>query len=184
MLIGFAVVADPLIPLVLTNKWFPCVKYMRVIAISLCILPLSTIQAQIPKAMGYSDIIIKQELIKKLTGVFIIWGTVHFDLEIVVYGIAIFEVWCYIINSYPNKNLIGYGYLDQLNDVKVNYVIAATMGLIVYLVGKISMPDIVKLCIQVLTGIIVYIGLMYITKNENLYYLLSIGKNKNEKSND
>ena len=51
-------------------------------------------------------------------------------------------------------------------------MIACIMGVIVTLAGKLPIPLIVLLPLQVLIGAAVYVCSSLITKNENFYYLL------------
>lgn len=179
MLIGFAMVAEPLIKLVLTEKWLPCVPYMQIIAISLCISPLSAVQAQVIKALGRSDIILRQEIIKKILGIFMIIVTVQFGLITVVMGVAIFELWCYIINAIPNKKLIGYGFREQFKDVWKNYLCALIMALTIYPISFWIHNECLMLLLQVLVGIISYIIASIVTKNDSFYYLLRVIRERN-----
>ena len=53
-----------------------------------------------------------------------------------------------------------------------NLLIACLMGCVVTLVGKLAMPLILLLPLQVAVGGAVYVALSLVTRNENFYYLL------------
>ena len=68
ILAGLAACATPLVTLVLTEKWLPCVPFLRVFCLSYAFYPIHTANLNAIKAMGRSDISLKLEIIKKSVG--------------------------------------------------------------------------------------------------------------------
>lgn len=65
LMIGFACCADSLVRLVLTDKWLPCVPFIRILSVSYLFWPIHTANLNAIKAVGRSDIFLKLEVIKK-----------------------------------------------------------------------------------------------------------------------
>ena len=131
------------------------------------------------KAMGRSDIYLVIEIIKK-TGYFIIIGIFLFFSNSAI-SFACASLACTAIaitvNSIPNKKLIGYSFLYQIQDLLPNLIISILMGLCVWKIGVIiSLPTLSLLTIQVLSGIVIYSLLSILSKNKNFYSLLDILK--------
>ena len=55
MMAGLAAVATPLIRILLTDKWLPCVPYMQIYCFSMAFYPVHTCNLQAINAMGRSD---------------------------------------------------------------------------------------------------------------------------------
>ena len=54
-IVGLALIAEPLINLILTEKWIPCVKYLQIYCLFYCFIPIQTANLQAIKALGRSD---------------------------------------------------------------------------------------------------------------------------------
>ena len=63
-MIGLAVCAEPLVQLILTEKWLPCVLFLRIFCITYAFYPIHTANLNAIKAMGRSDLFLKLEIIK------------------------------------------------------------------------------------------------------------------------
>ena len=81
-----------------------------------------------------------------------------------------------IINSWPNRKLLNYGYLEQLKDILPGILLAVSMGCCIYPIQWLGLPDIVTLCIQVPLGAVIYIGGSIIFKLDSFNYLWGIVK--------
>lgn len=65
MMVGMAAVAEPMVRLLLTDKWIACVPYLQISCITLALWPIHTANLQAINAIGRSDIFLKLEIIKK-----------------------------------------------------------------------------------------------------------------------
>lgn len=83
-----------------------------------------------------------------------------------------------ILNIFPNKDLIDYGYSEQLKDLSPAFFLSIVMGVIVKLEEQFQMNDLLLILIQACTGVVVYIGLSAITHNDSYIYLLKFAKEK------
>ena len=81
-----------------------------------------------------------------------------------------------IINSWPNKKLLNYSYLEQIKDILPSLLIALIMGGLVYCVNFIDLASWLKLFIQVPLGIIIYILLSWLFKVETFTYCINLVK--------
>ena len=66
MMFGLASVAEPLVKIILTDKWLPVVSLMQLLCFSYALWPIHTINLQAISAMGRSDIFLKLEIVKKI----------------------------------------------------------------------------------------------------------------------
>jgi teichuronic acid exporter len=85
MMVGLAVTAEPLVKLLLTDKWLPCVPFLQIFCASYALMPIHTANLQAINALGRSDIFLKLEIIKKIVGLSILGVTVFYG----VYAIAL-----------------------------------------------------------------------------------------------
>ncbi len=172
LMIGFACCADSLVRLVLTDKWLPCVPFIRILSVSYLFWPIHTANLNAIKAVGRSDIFLKLEVIKKAVGLALLLSTMWFGVKIMAYGLLVECLLGLIVNTWPNKKLLHYGYIDQMRDIAPSVLLSMAMGVAVYCVGLISMPEIVKVVAQITLGIVIYVAGSGIFRMKEFEYLI------------
>lgn len=176
LMVGLACCADTVVDLVLTDKWMPCVVFLRIFCITYLFWPIHTANLNAIKAMGRSDIFLKLEIIKKTLGMGILFITMWFGVEAMAYGMLVSSVISQIINSWPNKKLLNYKYCEQIRDILASIILAIFMGGVVYFFGYVHLPAIVKLLLQIVIGGGIYIGGSAVLRLEEYQYLMEILK--------
>lgn len=172
MMIGMAVVAEPLVVIVLTEKWLPAVPFLQIFSISYALIPIHTANLQAINAMGRSDIFLKLEMIKKVIGLIILAISLPFGIYAIAIGQVISGIFATFVNAYPNKRLLKYSYKEQIIDIMPSFFIALIMGSIVYTFNYLDMAEWQIFMLQVCVGIIVYVGLSKLFKIESFGYLI------------
>ena len=157
LMMGLAVCAKPLISLILTDKWLPCVTFLRVFCFTYAFYPIHTANLNAIKALGRSDLFLKLEIIKKVVGLTAVLITMWISVKAMAYSLLITSVLSQIINSWPNRKLLGYKYEQQVMDMLPQIVISVIMGAIVYSVSLLGLNNILTLLIQVPIGAVIYI---------------------------
>ena len=99
-----------------------------------------------------------------------------FGVKAMAYSLLLSSALSQIINSWPNRKLLGYGYLEQLRDFAPGILLAVGMGVCIYFIGFIPLETIVTLLIQIIAGITIYVGVSAILKLEEFEYLLGMVK--------
>ncbi len=177
LMIGIACVGTPMVRLILTEKWMPCVPYLQIFCASMLFFPIHTANLNAIKALGRSDLFLKLEILKKVIGIALILITMHISVLAMALSTLVNSLLCQLINTWPNRKLLDYSYGDQIRDILPNILLAAVMGGCVFVVGLIGLPDWATLLIQVVLGAVLYAGLSAATKNESYRYLLDVLKN-------
>ena len=178
LMIGLAFCARPIVQLVLTDKWLPCVPYLQIFCVSYLFWPIHTANLNAIKAMGRSDLFLKIEIIKKFIGMILLIITMNISVMAMAYSLLISGLISQIINSWPNRYLLKYSYIDQIKDILPNIVIALIMGGFVYFISYLNLPILVSLVVQILSGGIIYLILSILTKNDSFIYLINILKSR------
>lgn len=178
LMIGLAFCAKPIVQIVLTDKWLPCVPYLQIFCISYLFWPIHTANLNAIKAMGRSDLFLKLEVIKKIIGMILLLITMNISVMAMAYSLLISGLISQVINSWPNRYLLKYSYIDQIKDVLPNIVMALIMGVFVYFINYLNLSVLVSLMIQIILGGIIYLVLSIFTKNDSFTYLINILKNR------
>lgn len=178
LMIGLAFCAKPIVQIVLTDKWLPCVPYLQIFCISYLFWPIHTANLNAIKAMGRSDLFLKLEVIKKFIGMILLLITMNISVMAMAYSLLISGLISQVINSWPNRYLLKYSYIDQIKDILPNIVMALIMGVFVYFINYLNLSVLVSLMVQIILGGIIYLVLSIFTKNDSFTYLINILKNR------
>jgi O-antigen/teichoic acid export membrane protein len=176
-MVGFACLAEQFVEVVLTDKWLPAVPYIIIMCIVYMFYPIHTANLTAIQAAGRSDLFLILEIIKKVVGLASILISMWFGVFWIAMSSIITTIISSFINAFPNKKLLNYSYWEQIKDLLPNMIISAIMGCAVYFMGYIPINTIALLCLQVLTGIVIYIILSVITKNYGFYFIWGYIKN-------
>ena len=174
LMIGLAACSKEVVSLVLTDKWLPSVPYLQIFCFSYMIWPLHTANLNAIKALGRSDMFLKLEIIKKCIGLTLLLITMRISVLAMAFSLLISGVCSLIINSWPNRELFNYKMEEQIKDILPNIIMALVMGAVVYVIGLVDLPVIVRLIMQIVAGIAIYSFLSRITKNDTYYYCLGL----------
>ncbi len=171
LMMGLTGCAVPLVRFILTDKWLPCVPFMRIICVTCLFYPIHTANLNAIKALGRSDLFLSLEVAKKIVGTILLLSTMWFGVYAIACSLLAESVCAQIINAWPNKKLLGYGYVDQIKDIMPGILLAVFMGICVYPISFLQLPSAVILIIQVLAGAAIYLGGSRILRLEAFRYL-------------
>lgn len=174
LMMGLAFCAEPIVRLVLTDKWLACVPFLRIFCITYMFYPIHTANLNAIKAMGRSDLFLKLEVVKKVVGMTLLLSTMWFGVMAMAYSLLVGTVTGMIINSWPNRKLLNYAYWEQMKDILPGILLAVGMGCCVSLVSLLHLSNAVTLLIQIPLGAVIYIGASALLRLDSYEYLMSM----------
>ena len=173
LMMGMALVARPLVSLILTDKWLPCVPYMQIMCFSYAFWMIHTANLEAMKAVGRSDLFLKLEVIKKGYGIILLVVSMRFGVLAIALSGVVNTIISMFVNAYPNGKLLSYKYREQIKDLMPAILLSGAMGGIVTIVGSYGQGNFSRICVQVVVGGVTYIGLSYLFRVDSFFYLLS-----------
>ena len=176
LMMGLAVCAEPIVRLLLTEKWLPAVFYLRVFCFTYAFYPIHTANLNAIKAVGRSDIFLKLELIKKTYSLALLLITVFISMKALAISSVFSSILSQVINTWPNKKLLDYHYRDQLKDIAPHVFMSCLMGAVVYCIHFFHLNDWLTLLIQIPLGIAIYYLGSKMLHIDSLSYILGVAK--------
>ena len=176
LMVGLAICAEPVVRLLLTEAWLPCVPYLRIFCITYAFYPIHTANLNAIKAMGRSDMFLKLEIIKKFVGLIALGISMWFGVIWMAYSLLVTTLISSIVNAFPNRELLRYSYFNQIRDMLPQICLSCFMGAVVYCVQFLGMHDILTLMIQVLLGTVIYIVGSKLLQLESFVYIWTMLK--------
>lgn len=156
VLVCMAVTAEPLVIVLIGEKWLPCVPIMQVLCIGYMFSPLTHINLNLLYVKGRTDLVLKLEFIKKPIAFLILFASIPFGIIVMVIGKAIYEFIAFSFNCYYTGKILNYGEWKQLKLLLPTFINCAIMAAVIYLSMLPFTLPIVKLCVGVSVGLISY----------------------------
>lgn len=177
LMIGLLVISEPIVRLMFTEKWLPCVPYMQIACIQFALEPVQTANVQAVKAMGKGRTYLIMEIVKKLFGIVMIVAVMYQGVMAIAVTAMFVTFFAALVNSTPNRKYLGYTYREQLVDLIPSILLAAAMGICVYGVGRLPVPDLVSIVLQAVSGAASYIIISLAFRVSQFRYIIDILKN-------
>ncbi len=177
LMMGLLFCAEPVVRLVLTDKWLPCVPYLQIFCFTYLFWPIHTANLNAIKSMGRSDLFLKLEILKKIVGLVLLLLTMRISVMAMAYSLIVSGILGQIINSWPNWKLLDYSYFEQLRDIFPSLLISVFMGICVWMVEKLNLGSGITLLIQIPLGAAIYLGISAVFKLEEFTYIVQMMKN-------
>ena len=181
LMAGLAAVAEPMVKILLTDKWLLAVPFIQFCCFTYAFWPVHTANLQAITALGRSDIFLKLEVIKKLQGILILIITLPHGLYVMMAGRCFGTVLSSFINAFPNKKLLNYSYLEQMKDILPSMLLSLIMCVIVLGVNLLKLNVWITIFVQVIVGMIVYFMGAKLCKIECFNYISNILKGVNRR---
>lgn len=157
-LMFLAALAQPLFELLLPEKWWLAVPYFQLLCLSGLLYPLHSINLNILKVKGRSDLFLYLEILKKFMLVAILFISYRYGVIGILIGQIVSSVLSYIPNSYFSAKLINYPAREQMKDFMPALILSILLGGIVfYVIQHIEWHPILILLVFGLSG-----GLLYL----------------------
>ena len=177
LMIGVAVVANPLIEVLLTKKWLPSTFYLQLLCVLGMLYPILAINLNALNAQGRSDLYLKIDIINKILILIIIFITYRFGITAMIIGQIVNSLFSYFLYSYYTGKLLGLTIINQIRDMFPVFSISIVMGLLIYCVKYLSIDNQLLLLItQITLGGLIYISLCFIFKISAFMEVISIVK--------
>lgn len=147
LMVTLAVCAEPVVLLLLGQKWLPCVPYLRMYCIVYALLPIHTTNLQAMAALGRSELYLKLDILKKAYGVaFVLAAAFAFNDILWVLGSYVAAgVLSVLVNAAANGRLFGYTLAEQARDTIPSFVLALACAAIAWPISHVSMTPVLKL---------------------------------------
>ncbi|WP_281644114.1 lipopolysaccharide biosynthesis protein [Bacteroides zoogleoformans] len=184
LMIGFSVLAEPVILLLLKEKWLPAVSLFRIICLSMMWLPMLQANVSVLDAKGRSDHHLQAEFIKKILAIIILLFTLQFNIEIVCWGMLVYSLVDLSVIVAYSRRLTSVGYKEQIEILSPSLILALIMGGFVYGITFNIDSAACKLLVGVGVGMVFYILSAHFLKLQELKLLISFLKGIGMKDTD
>jgi len=179
LMIGLAVLAEPLVRLLLTEKWMEVVPLIQILCFAWMWQPVSIMTWQILNAKRRSDYCLKSEVVKKVVAFIILFTSVWGGITMLCIGWVFYCVLdLFIITIYTKRLVEGISFWKEMCILMPMLLRAIIMGGIVWCTRFLMLSDKYWLLVGILTGVMSYSLISWLTGSIEVYYLVSLIKKR------
>lgn len=166
-----ALTAKPLVALLLTEKWLPCVFIFQLTCIPYAFLIFQLVNLRAYMALGNSALYLRLQIIKVLLGGSAICGTAILTADVNMTAVAtclagIFSI--LFIDLFPAKRELGYGGFSQLKDQAPVFLATLVASLATSTLFLFDLSYFFQLVSQVVVFVLVFLLVSYLSKAQGL----------------
>lgn len=157
-LLLLAALAPPLFDLIFPARWEPAVPYLQLMCIASVLHPLHSINLNILKVKGRSDLFLGLEIFKRILICLILFFTYKHGVIAILIGSIVHSIIAYFPNSYYSRGLINYSVSEQMLDFLPSIALSVMVASVVYCLSNyFDYPAIIALPGLSIVGIAIYI---------------------------
>jgi len=168
LMIGMIAVAEPMTMALLTEKWMPIVPYLRILCLGFMWVPMMWYNNGYLKVSGYSGMVLKLEIIKKIIGVAVLIVTANISVLAMSIGASVMILISIPLDSIYSKRLLDYSLLKQMKDLLHIFLTALIMGIGAYFICRYIKSSVLALIVSISASGCFYFGVSYFFKFEEL----------------
>jgi len=150
--IGLATCSTSMIPFLIGNQWEGCIPMLQLICTYGMFYPLHAINLNMLQVQGRSDLFLKLEIIKKLVFILPLLLGVFVGIYWMLASTLGANIISYYLNAYYSGHFLNYSIKEQVKDILPSFLIAITMGMLVFFIGLIPINVYILFPLQLLTG--------------------------------
>ncbi|MEG1075748.1 MAG: lipopolysaccharide biosynthesis protein [Mucinivorans sp.] len=178
IMIALCVMAEPLIELLLTDKWLPAVPFFQILCLAYMWDPVMKINHNMLNVKGRSDYFLRAEIIKKAVAVLILVATIPFGITVMCLGLIAYSFADMLIIIHFTHRLTQITLAQQTKALGPVILLSATMGLVIWLTMLLGTTALWQLILGSIAALIYYFGGSYMLKFNELKQILSIMRNR------
>ena len=177
LMAGMALVAKPMVLVLLTEKWLPCVPFLQIICMNQMLIPLN-VKTTAFEALGKSNISMKLHLSGIGLSLVLLAVTIPFSPLIMTAGGVVATIILQISIAVVIRRDMNYGFRQQLRDSLCGCVPTVVMCAVIVALSFLQVGNFAALVLQIFAGIVTFVVMCVLTKDVVFFQLLGILKKK------
>ena len=175
-----AALAEPLLSSLLSKEWSGAVVYLQLLCIVAALYPLHSMNINLLKVKGRSDLVLKIGLFKNFISLVILVATIEHGVLWVVIGQVLSSLIALMPNTYFTARLIEYGVIQQIIDIAKPLLAAIAASGGAYMVTQLLVAsDLILLIVGGTVGLILFLSISAIIGVEAFKMILLKLKSSN-----
>ncbi|MDR1671857.1 MAG: lipopolysaccharide biosynthesis protein [Bacteroidales bacterium] len=151
-MLGMAAVAQPLISILIGDKWLPCVPFLQLMCGSAMFMPLHHMIRDLLVIRGHPEIYLRLEIISKSLSVPLIVIGIFWGIEAMLIGKILMSVLVFFMDAHYASQMVSYTVREQLSDIAPLLLVPLCVSLTVWGITFLHWNNWLTIIVQFLTG--------------------------------
>ena len=174
LMILLAAVAEPLVLLLLTEKWLGAVPFLRIFCLALLFEHICHINSNMLYVKGRSKLFLRLEIIKKVIVFPLLLLAIPYGVIAICFVPVAHELVDLVLSTYCIRHLLGIRKANPLKDYGIYLLYAAVSCLPAFLICNSTLSPWLSLPIAILSAFGIYYLLLY--RNDHMKEIIRIVK--------
>ncbi|PWJ37000.1 lipopolysaccharide biosynthesis protein [Fibrobacter succinogenes] len=180
LIFGLIGTADNFIMLLLSEKWMPCVPYLRILSLVFITRSINTILKNALLAIGKSGINLFHEITTSVLTIILIFiaALYYRNISFIAWSYVVVSIVGTIIFSFFTIKNYPYKVQELIKDYLPSLLLSCFVCTFVYVLGMLDLPILLEFTLQIVMGGIIYIGASWLLKMNEFQYIMQRIKKK------
>lgn len=161
LMIGLAVLSEPLIKVVLTEKWLPSAHLLSILCIAYMWYPIMVFNWQLLNVKGRSDLSLRAEVVKKIVAFLILFISVIWGIDVICWGLLLYSLFDMIIIYYFVRKIYTYDFRKEIGVLLPILFCSLLIGGCIFLCNCLLSNPFLQLIVGLIVGIISYLSFCF-----------------------
>ncbi|WP_299125656.1 lipopolysaccharide biosynthesis protein [uncultured Tenacibaculum sp.] len=146
-----------IIIILLSEKWLGSLQILKLISIAYLFIPIIYMNNSFLKIINKPNVLFYTGVVKKIIGMLILFLTINYDIEFVMYGIILYSVIDSIISMVVIHLLMKVSVFKQVYFMLNNIILNTILFFVLTYVSSFMTGAFMKVLISLIVGVMVYI---------------------------
>lgn len=170
-----AVLSEPIVVLLLTEKWLPIVPLIQWLAFAKIFTPINAVNVSMLNSKGRSDLYLKVDLFMIPIVILTLLITIPISIKAMVIGIFVQSLLGYFVVAYYPGKIFKYGAIKQILDSSKSIIASFVMAIMVFFAIEFIETNILKVLIGIALGIGTFSLIMILLKAKEVDQIKALG---------
>lgn len=159
-----AVLAKPIIIIILTQRWIQAVPYTQIMALAYLTYPIHVCIIQIVNAVGKPGLNMKYGIVKRIIAFIILLFSVSISVKAVAWGLLISNIIELLLSACISAKVLNIPFFDQFKPVLKSFFVCLLIAIVSCIICKYMGNYYLQIILSLFSSSVIYIGMSYLLK--------------------
>lgn len=174
IMIGFCVLAEPVVLVLMKEKWLPAVPYLQIMCIAYMWDSIMKLNGSLLNVKGRSDLFFRAEIIKKITAFLILAATIPFGITVMCIGLILYAFADIRIITIYVRKVLNVKLMPQLKDISGILLLSLSMGAVTYFFSILTVNPYLKILFGMVAAVIYFFMISWLFHFREFGFIVSL----------
>ena len=174
ILVVMIVLGEPIITIILTKNWLGGLLILKLLSVAYLFVPITYLNNSFLKIVNKTNLLFYSNIFRKLLGVSIVLIAIKYSINVVLYGIILYNAIDAIISMFITQKILGINIIKQFSFLINNILLNICFFFVLFNVSSYFNSNILKVFFSLTLGVFVYLIVPIILKFKEMVIIKNI----------